>query len=415
MSLKTVGIIGAGPCGLAAAKYAIENGLTPFVFDAKPDIGGLWQANTFTWDGLHTNVTRYLVSFADHPWPEGSSMYPNKMEINAYLHSYADRFNLKQHITLNCRVKKVNKLTEQVNDENVTRWELELENGENRTFDFLICASGLHSKPSIPAFKNLELFEGLSFHSSEFLLNDPRLKGKKVVVIGTSLSGSEIASFIVDQAREVVNIFPRPYLAIPRLVHSKKENGKYSIIPVDFIDFTRKVAYVDRHPGLTPEMRRAVVKQIYMGLFPQQTNRETVVHPDLFVDLDDESKQLPMDVPATFTDTYLEAIEAGKIRPIKTTITEMTKDGLLLGNGTHETADVIIFATGFDCTSTSYLDESVTDLYRVKNVDNLRHQFTLAKLTFHPELDNFALICHLEALYWNGGQIQGKFVTEVFR
>jgi cation diffusion facilitator CzcD-associated flavoprotein CzcO len=142
---KTVAVVGAGPCGLATAKHAIQAGLTPFVYDARPDIGGLWQANTFAWEGLRTNATRYLVSFADHPWPEGHCLFPNKIEINKYLHSYADRFELKQHIHLNRKKVKANKLTE-INDKNedVTAWELEFDNGEMKKFDFLVCASGLH-------------------------------------------------------------------------------------------------------------------------------------------------------------------------------------------------------------------------------------------------------------------------------
>jgi cation diffusion facilitator CzcD-associated flavoprotein CzcO len=283
-----------------------------------------------------------------------------------------------------------------------------------KKFDFLVCASGLHSKPNVPAFKNLDLYQGEHFHSSQFQLNHPRLKDKKVVVIGMSLSGTEIASYIVGHARVVVNIFPRPYLVKTRLAHKKKENGKFQIVPSHFLSFTRRAAYTDRDPSMTPEKRRAVLKQILEATFPYQTNK-IISPPDLYVDLNDESKRLPMDVQVCLADYYLEHVQAGKIKPIKSTIAEFSKNGLLLGNGEFITADAVIFATGYDCASVSYLDKSVTDLYRVENVDNLRHQYALAKQTFHPDLDNFALINHLEGLYWNGGQCQAKYVTQVFR
>ena len=38
---KTVGIVGAGPAGLAAADILTRNGIRPVVYDAYPDIGGL--------------------------------------------------------------------------------------------------------------------------------------------------------------------------------------------------------------------------------------------------------------------------------------------------------------------------------------------------------------------------------------
>jgi dimethylaniline monooxygenase (N-oxide forming) len=413
--LKTVAIVGAGPCGLAAAKYAIQAGLTPSVYDARPDIGGLWQANSYTWEGLITTGSYYDTCYADHPWPKGHSIFPSKMEVNAYLHSYADRFQLKQFITLNRKVVNANKLTEK-DDKNrdLTRWRLEFDNGEAKTFDFLICASGPHSKPVIPTFKNLDLYQGVHFHSSEFQLNDPRLKDKKVVVIGMSLSGAEIAAELAGHACEVINVFPRPFLVLQRLIHRKKENGKFQILPVDVANFTRRFEYFDRDPKMTLKMQRAMIKQAFEALFPIQTNK-SLSPIDLYVDLDDESKHLPKDILITLSDTYLESVQAGKIKPIKSTIVEFSKNGLLLGNGEFITADAVIFATGYDCASVSYLDKSVTDLYRVENVDNLKHQYALAKQTFHPDLDNFAFINHIDGLYWNGGQCQGKYVAEVFR
>jgi hypothetical protein len=107
-------------------------------------------------------------------------------------------------------------------------------------------------------------------------------------------------------------------------------------------------------------------------------------------------------------------VDADKIRPVKTTITEVTKDGLILENGLFESADAIIFATGYECASTNYLDKSVIDLYKGET-DFLRYQYALAKTAFHPDLENFALIGHLEGLYWNGGQLQAKLAAEVFR
>jgi dimethylaniline monooxygenase (N-oxide forming) len=285
MRSKTVAIIGAGPCGLAAAKYSLENGLIPFVFDKANEIGGLWQPGTATWEGLHSNVSKHIVCYADHPWSKGQSFFPSKKEIHAYLKSYADRFQLNQHIQLNKGVNRVKKLTVGQS----TKWQLEFENDEIRTFDFLICASGLHSKPHIPEFKNIDSFEGLILHSSQFQLNMPELKDKKVIVIGFSQSGSEQASLLVNHAQEVVNIFKRPYLLTQRLVHVSKENGKWSILPVDFFNFRRRLACFDRHPDSSSEQCRSCAKGLLQMINPQQTNKD-IIHPDLFVDLDDPTK-----------------------------------------------------------------------------------------------------------------------------
>ncbi|CAI7795085.1 unnamed protein product, partial [Closterium sp. NIES-53] len=41
--LKRVAVIGAGPAGLASAKYLLEAGLQPTLFDKAASIGGLWR------------------------------------------------------------------------------------------------------------------------------------------------------------------------------------------------------------------------------------------------------------------------------------------------------------------------------------------------------------------------------------
>ena len=40
---KTVLIVGAGPSGLAAAKYALQAGMTPIVLERRADLGGVWH------------------------------------------------------------------------------------------------------------------------------------------------------------------------------------------------------------------------------------------------------------------------------------------------------------------------------------------------------------------------------------
>ena len=68
---KKVGIIGSGPAGLLAAKYALEYGFVPEVFEKSSGIGGIWHPETgAVWKEMTTNISKYSVYLMGHPWPE---------------------------------------------------------------------------------------------------------------------------------------------------------------------------------------------------------------------------------------------------------------------------------------------------------------------------------------------------------
>lgn len=107
---KRVAILGSGPAGLVSAKYALEHGLRPVVFEKKSGPGGLWSSNTAIWDGMHTNVSKYSVMFGDFPWPKNSSVIPSAADVYNYLLNYIRHFKLEKYFRLNSHVTSVRQL-----------------------------------------------------------------------------------------------------------------------------------------------------------------------------------------------------------------------------------------------------------------------------------------------------------------
>jgi dimethylaniline monooxygenase (N-oxide forming) len=67
-----VAIIGAGPSGLVAAKYALQAGFDVTVFEASDDLGGQWHAtasHSGVWPGMHANTSRAMTAFSDFGAP----------------------------------------------------------------------------------------------------------------------------------------------------------------------------------------------------------------------------------------------------------------------------------------------------------------------------------------------------------
>ncbi|GJV51691.1 probable flavin-containing monooxygenase 1 [Tanacetum coccineum] len=102
---KQVAIIGAGVSGLLACKYCLSKGFKPMVFDFESDIGGVWSKSMKT---TRLQVPQGLYHFSDFPWPdEVTDVYPTQQQMLDYLHSYAKKFDLMQHIRLNFKVKGI--------------------------------------------------------------------------------------------------------------------------------------------------------------------------------------------------------------------------------------------------------------------------------------------------------------------
>ena len=87
---KTILVVGAGPSGLAAAKYALQAGMKPIVLERRSDLGGVWHPQYgYTWDNMTTNLSKYSCSFSDFPWEEGSDILPKSKDFFKYLKRYA--------------------------------------------------------------------------------------------------------------------------------------------------------------------------------------------------------------------------------------------------------------------------------------------------------------------------------------
>src|ERR1700753_205217 len=94
-------IVGAGPGGPAAAKYAIEAGLDVTVFEAGDDLGGQWHTtadHSGVWPGMHTNTSRAMTAVSDFPGPTDYPLHPSAEQVHAYLRPYARTFGVTERI-----------------------------------------------------------------------------------------------------------------------------------------------------------------------------------------------------------------------------------------------------------------------------------------------------------------------------
>lgn len=210
-----IAIIGAGPSGLAqlrAFQSAKAKGAEiPEIvcFEKQQDWGGMWN---YTWrtgldengEPVHGSMYRYLWSngpkecleFADYTFDEhfgrpiGS--YPPREVLWDYIKGRVEKAGVRDYIRFNSAVRQVSfdpasgLFTVSVHD--YTRNETYAE-----TFDYVVCASGHFSTPSVPYFQGFESFGGRVLHAHDFR-DALEFKGKDVLIVGASYSAEDIGS-----------------------------------------------------------------------------------------------------------------------------------------------------------------------------------------------------------------------------
>ena len=204
--MTEVAIIGAGPAGLAAARYLASEGFEPILFEQGAAIGGQWsgdRAHSGVWPSMRTNTSRILTAFSDLPHRAGSPVYPLNVAIGKYLRDYADRFGLTPRIHLRTPVTRIERSSKH------GRWIVRTASGE-RAFVYVVVATGAFHHWTLPDVPGLPSFSGRGgvAHTSHYAGADS-YRGQRVLVAGGAISALEIASELATGGAASVTVAAR--------------------------------------------------------------------------------------------------------------------------------------------------------------------------------------------------------------
>ena len=191
-------IVGAGFSGLLAAIQLDRLGLKYRIIERQAGIGGTWFLNTYP--EARVDVTSFLYQFKfeqDYPW---KSFFATQGELLEYLHYIVDKYDLRKHITLSAKITSADWLA----DEKRWRVQVERDDGAVETLDsnFVISASGQFSTPRLPDIAGIGDYRGAMFHTTAWD-HDFDYAGKRVAVIGTGSTGSQLLRGVAERAAHV--------------------------------------------------------------------------------------------------------------------------------------------------------------------------------------------------------------------
>lgn len=213
MNKKRVGIIGAGPSGLAqlrafeAAKKKGEEVPEIVCFEKQSNWGGMWNYSWRTGVGkygepIHGSMYKYLWSngpkecleFSDYSFDEHFkktiSSYPPRPVLFDYIQGRIKKDNVRDYIRFDTTARWVSF------DDSTKKFTLVLDDLKNNKtyteeFDYLVVASGHFSTPNMPYFKGIENFPGNVIHAHDFRGAD-QYKDQNLLLIGSSYSAEDI-------------------------------------------------------------------------------------------------------------------------------------------------------------------------------------------------------------------------------
>lgn len=378
-------VIGAGFGGLYALRTLRDGlGLNVQSLEDGDGVGGTWYWNRYPGARSDTEVNAYCYLsdkelFEEWKWTE---RYPRQKEILAYLNHVTDRYDLRRSIKFQTRVVKT-----EFNEE-TGRWELETSTGEHYTAQFVIEGVGLLSSTNYPDFPGEKSFKGEIYHTARWPHEPVDFTGKRVGVIGTGSSGTQVIVEVAPAADELFVFQRTPQYCVPAQ-HAPLDPDKMKRIIDDFDGYRESVLTsitsfgFDESPvpamSVSAEEREAVFEEAWrqgngfrfmfasfsdIGVDPEANKAATDFLKRKMAEIVKDPETLRVLTPTDLwakrplcNDGYYETFNRDNVTLVDVKahpIIEVTEKGIRTDNAEYE-LDIIVFATGFDAVSGMYL------------------------------------------------------------
>jgi Flavin-binding monooxygenase-like len=359
-----IAVIGAGPCGITAAKNVIEAGLGDglVVFEKSDALGGNWVyreqvQHSSVYESAHTISSRYLSEYEDFPFQTDAPDYLSHKYLRRYFELYAENFQVTSKIQFQTEVCYAKPLVQE--DQHGEAWEVEirdLQNGETHVeiFDVLMVANGHHWDPRMPAFQGS--FSGHILHSHAFKHNRP-FRNQRVLVVGGGNSACDVAVECSRVAQHTCLSMRHGHWFVPKFIFG---------IPTDV--FHEKTLWLP-----VPRFLRNLLYKFVIYLIQGSHRRLGLPTPSYGV----------LEGHVTLNSELAYALGHGAI-VAKPGIRRLDGSTVHFTNGTCQQFDTIVCATGYNI-SFPFFDKSFIDWKDVTQVPLWRRMF-------HPTMQNLYFI-----------------------
>lgn len=329
-------IVGAGFSGLGMAIALQQHGVDYIVLEEADDIGGAWRDNTYPGCGCDTPSHLYSFSFA--PKPDWQHMFSYQAEILSYMRDVVEKYELRRHIFFNSSVTRC------LWDADEYRWQVITTDGREFRAQFLILGTGALHLPSLPNIDGRQRFKGPAFHSARWN-HDVDLTGKRVAVIGTGASATQIVPDIIDRVAELHLYQHTPQWVLPRSNHRLPPVMRWALTKLPGLRALLRINLYWAQETLAFGMLKQPLALRFIQLYAKANIRRSVPDPQLRHKLTPQYRLGCKRI--LYSSTYFGAVADPKTELITNPIIQMTSDGIITADNTHRHVDVVLYCTGF--------------------------------------------------------------------
>lgn len=333
----SVGVIGAGPGGLALGIFLKKAGFDDFtIFDREDGVGGTWRINTYP--GLACDVKSHLYSYSFDLNADWSRLWSAQPEILDYFETCARRHELGPHLVLGTEIVSA------VWDAAARNWELTTATGERHRFDVVVSAVGMFTRPVMPDLLEEEAFTGVMMHTARWD-HGVDLDGARVAILGTGSTAAQLLPEVAKVAAKVYSVQRSPTWILPKPDRPYTEREKWLFAHVPFakrvyrtrlwLRSERNISVIENGSDKTQEFT-GIATRVLEATVPDEDLRRKLTpgHPL-------GCKRL------VFATDYLAALTQPHVEVVSSAAKKLRSRSLVTEDGTELDVDVVLCATGY--------------------------------------------------------------------
>lgn len=333
----SVGIIGAGPGGLALGILLRRAGFTDFtIFDREDGVGGTWRINTYP--GLACDVKSHLYSYSFELNPHWSRQWSKQPEILAYFERCAADHGLGPHLKLRTEIRSA------AWEADCRQWRLTTADGTEHRYDIVVSAVGLFTQPVLPDLTEEQPFTGTVMHSARWD-HSVRLAGSRIAVLGTGSTAAQLVPELADVAAKVYSVQRSPTWILPKpdRSYTPREHWVFSRIPLAkrlyrmrlWLRSEANISVIENGSDKTAEFTATARRLLDTNVTDQRLRAAlTPDHPL-------GCKRL------VFSSDYLPALGRPNVEVVTSPAKALRSHSLVTEDGTECEVDVVVCATGY--------------------------------------------------------------------